>query len=113
MIKWRHKSLFFPNGLKLRRVLDFVNNYLLQCQESEGRKKNHDFGTIFSIFKFSNFWIFRKRFWYELIQMFLICYQYYDTLKTDLKPAVTLRILFDMLLKLDIVLLSKNKVILS
>ena len=53
MIKWRHKSLFFPNGLKLRRVLDFVNNYLLQCQESEGRKKKIMISGQF--FPFSSF----------------------------------------------------------
>ena len=52
------------------------------CKEWEGTKTEKNFGTIFFLFKFSNFWKFGNRFWYQLQQLFLINYQYFRSYVT-------------------------------
>ena len=105
--------------------------YFWNCQKSEGREtKKHDFGTIFFIFKFWNFWKFRNRFWYQLKQIFPMNYYYFFSYTTFLLQfwhimtlwnrfescnynAVTPGISFSMYLWLHKVLLSKRRGILS
>ena len=44
---------WFPNGLKPRRISNFVINWFSNCQELEEREtEKHNFRTIFSFFKF-------------------------------------------------------------
>ena len=53
---------WLPNGLKPRRVSDFVIDCFWNCQESEGREtKKHDLGTIYFIFKFFKLLRIRKK----------------------------------------------------
>ena len=72
--------LCFPNGLTPRFILDFA--VICFWNRVKKIKKSWFLDNYFSCSNFSNFSKFRKRFWYQLQQIFLInypCFWSYST----------------------------------
>ena len=89
---WNHGGMIERDNdflwFKTKARFGFRHRLLLKLWRVRGkRNKKEIFGIIFFFFKFSSFWKFGNRFWYQLKQMFLINYQYFQRYAT-LKHAV-------------------------